>query len=815
MTHRDDSPLQILQIYRERIRPFLQQHQVGGIESLDRQAELLKQAQQHPQQVRVGFFGEAQVGKSSLINAVAGRPVLPAGGIGPLTARATSVVHADEDQINVCYHDRHTLNQLAFDMARYLESIGELPKWHPSVAGAVQAAAGDALAPWDGEAGDASDQHEARTKGDDMLLKAKRMLGIERDLPKPSGLLLVEAMRSVVDASAAVTEPFPPLIESRIAELRALVDTQESLNASALGGAGPFNTALKERAAGWRSPMIADLQLALSAPSLQGLSLVDLPGIGTVADPGALAAKEFVEGEGHALVIVFRNSGLTQAIADLLEQTGVITRILFDGTDGHRPIRLLLVVTHLDDVAKNRWADLWQKEGEQSDRNVLFRDLAREMQDTLRAQVQGALLESEAIADLLGDQRQARQKAVNRLCSSMKVICVSSPEYLSLTGQTPINNWLTDVEATGIPALRAALQQMAQEATQSQALDVQRSAEDLHWMLQQHLAILHQNLSEGMGAATEEAKRFRAELEQHLVPLREQMLKQHGDALGLLRWGLPERIDVICCDALCQGQQRLQRLIKKHRKDQTPKTLWMALQRRGGVWQERSINYPGDLTLAMVDAIAALWEPRIIAAVRKEIADLVDFDVKLVEQLFQAATALNANIVAKSQIKTQKKMLKKSSGAALTWTGEQVDGLRRTVQEKLRKGVERPIEEACMEVRSLGELKGHEGKATILDAFEEGGRRALQEARKTAETVLREQYNALLSLLEKGYLKHHDPLTTTFGNLTDEMARRTQLKDRHERESILAEIDALILELDLLGQGPVQPDAEAEAALFL
>src|SRR3954470_4778802 len=124
----ESSAKALLQAYREHVRPFFEEQQLPGNEALDRQAELLEQALQRPIQVHVGFVGEAQVGKSTLINAVVDRAALPAGGIGPLTARATSVTYTEEDVMTVRYHGKRALNRLIFAMTRYLEILGEVPK---------------------------------------------------------------------------------------------------------------------------------------------------------------------------------------------------------------------------------------------------------------------------------------------------------------------------------------------------------------------------------------------------------------------------------------------------------------------------------------------------------------------------------------------------------------------------------------------------------------------------------------------------------------------------------------------------------------
>ena len=84
-------------------------------------------------------------------------------------------------------------------------------------------------------------------------------------------------------------------------------------------------------------------------------SSLDLPGVGVVGDPAARVAEEFIAKEADAVVIVMRNSGLTEQVADLLEKTGIISRLLWSAESQRQSVSVIVAVTHLDDVAKDTW----------------------------------------------------------------------------------------------------------------------------------------------------------------------------------------------------------------------------------------------------------------------------------------------------------------------------------------------------------------------------------------------------------------------------------------------------------------------------
>src|SRR5438034_2921868 len=121
--------------YRQRVRPLLAEVATELIPEFDRHLERVEAlAAAVDDEVAVCFLGPSSVGKSTLINALVagdGR-VLPQGGIGPLTALATSVHFADDPYFEVRYQPRWRLNRLRFALEaeheRMLRSAGsEVP----------------------------------------------------------------------------------------------------------------------------------------------------------------------------------------------------------------------------------------------------------------------------------------------------------------------------------------------------------------------------------------------------------------------------------------------------------------------------------------------------------------------------------------------------------------------------------------------------------------------------------------------------------------------------------------------------------------
>ena len=115
----------LLAWYDQYARPFLATHGNDRTASLDNDRDRLKRLLQQRDSITVCFVGNSGVGKSTLINAIAAgeKQVLPAGGIGPLTALATEIHFSATPSFSVVYHKRGKLMQLGFALERRLERL--------------------------------------------------------------------------------------------------------------------------------------------------------------------------------------------------------------------------------------------------------------------------------------------------------------------------------------------------------------------------------------------------------------------------------------------------------------------------------------------------------------------------------------------------------------------------------------------------------------------------------------------------------------------------------------------------------------------
>jgi hypothetical protein len=790
----------VLGLYRERVHPFLKEHGVTNFDSLERGAELIRESLQRKKNLTIGFLGEAQVGKSTLINALLGKPVLPSGGIGPLTAQATRVEYGAENSFEVTYHSRQQLDKVRFTIEGFLRRSGQLSQAAPS-----------ADSPPEGEKGatpsqplfeadeDEPPSPEMPTRKEQHCLNQAKLMflgAVRGDEPEATPLLLLEALRATLGQTPM--EPASDLARfaDRINEIQQKLGQHEHVTQTSLDSADDFDWQLWLRAADWMAPLVSRLRVRLSSGFVEQLALVDLPGVGILGDPAGDIAGSFVRSEGDALVLVFRNSGFTESVAKLLEETGVITRLLFGGRDGQPSFYLAIVITGLDQVVRERLQRgvpgpkrLNQK---RQDPNQLFRELAEDMEGKLRQQLRDALCRTPAAIESKGaDLGKKRELIIEQLCQSIRIVCTSAPDYLAIHDGISDYQIVSDAESTGVPRLREELAALAREAEAQRQRAIQATIRDFKGLMSDHLRSVRELYAAGGGLASVNWERFREQIEAAARPLKEQMNASHAELLATLRKSLHERIDLLCAEAELHSLKRL-RSLKKHGEGLHFQSLNAAL-RRNGIWDKRSINYPKALTLAFVDTIAASWEERIVEAVREEVRNMADRDLKLVEHLCAFAQSHDERLVAEAHIDMQKKILRQNARNCIAWTKERLEQLRSRIHDTLHAAVSKPISAACQRAIKAGRNEGHGAMRGVLDAFEEGGSQALDAARTEAQKLLREPYNELIKELSGGYLKeHHDPIAAALDSLTSEEILRARRSDAQHRRRVFDDVDQLV-----------------------
>lgn len=726
---------EVLAFYDEEARASLEELLDERIKEIDLAAQSLRESLSTRPLIRVGFLGESQVGKSSIINALIGQRVLPSGGVGPLTAQKTALTHASSASFRVRYHGRQRLNAFRFALERYFE-------WLREIEAATEAADEPSFEThvFDTNPEEDKDARLERNRvGGYLVAQARLMLGLTHDTEVSNTELLSLVRALAAKDESAIEWPTNPELRERIANIRRLCDTTEEIDEG--GDVARFHDELELRAAGWMSPLIAELRVSLDAPILKKIELLDLPGVGVVGDPAARVAEEFIAKEADAVVIVMRNSGLTEQVADLLEKTGIISRLLWSAESQRQSVSVIVAVTHLDDVAK----DTWRRRALEArrmgklppDRGEVFRELAEPMVANVKRQLTQALMDSGELEDLTPEQREKREKVIRALAERMTVHCVAAPDYLAIREGFADDSFLRTEEATNIPRLANVLVGLSQPLMDERRQRLQESRAAFVSLLS---AILTQEefRHRFRQHRASDAENFRKACELVAEPLKIEAERVRQAFHGVLDDGLRNASTFVANEAAEHANKRLSRL-KTSGARLSWQTLNAALVRGGSFRGKRNtVDYPGSLTRAFVDVIASNWEPRIVKRAQKAHDDLGEAEAKLVEMLVERASELAGSEDEAAALRGLREQVRRKGRATSAWTQTELQKLTEAVRVELLATVAPIFEKACLEARRAGANRGRGASARMLAVLDVAGRKAIDEAGQRVTTVIDE-----------------------------------------------------------------------------
>ncbi len=377
--------------YASWLRRFLEEYAPEGVAQLDNEHERLQRLLAQDPETVVCFVGASGIGKSTLLNAiVAGDQTLaPSGGVGPLTALATEVRYSKVAKLHAEYQPKQRLWRVA--SALYFQIERNRKAQSSGAASVVDHSDADI----DLDAQNISDPENAGSSRamDEIIRVARLMVVGDQNADRP--------IEYLADALAIACSNKPRCNTAPVAEdavrieriAAALVLAEKNQPVERYDASSPqFREALKEHAAGFLSPLIRRVEIGWPAGLLQsGLVLVDLPGVGVAGDVYKSETQRFVREKARAVVLVVNRAGLTESVMDLLKTTGYWDRLVLASDDPEAdPCSLVLVVTHVDDLATQEWRDLDpDANGRRSkSKTQIFADLQTKLKESLGNQLQ-------------------------------------------------------------------------------------------------------------------------------------------------------------------------------------------------------------------------------------------------------------------------------------------------------------------------------------------------------------------------------------------------------------------------------------------
>ena len=792
--------------YLKHIRPLLEQVAPDRVEQLDANLDRIRRlSQQRTEEWTVCLVGDAGVGKSTLLNAlVAGHHMLlPQGGIGPLTAQATSIRYAEQPAFHAHYHGADRLGKLLFALEshdkaakrRHEASSADTDNEATTVEEAARRHISEELQ--DDESGQRISEYQKQ---------ARLML-----MGSPNGDLdleyLIDGLRTCLDRKPLFGRALSPEDTARVDHIRRALALAKQKTAHDCKSASTldleFLGALREHATGCLAPMIRQLDVVWPAKFLQdGLVLVDLPGLGVKGDIYKEVTQQFIRDRARAVLMVVDRSGLKESSIDLLRNSGFFARLLhgLDSPDTD-PVQLLIAVARVDGVAEDAWAEERAlKPGQARRFREHFEEACRAARSLVRDQMcdlLGAMVER-------GDARlrRDRERVVARVLEQLQVHPLSAPEYRKLLADDEeVRSLLKSPEDSYVPQLASSLQELAAQRRTALEHSHQQAVADFRLVLLADLALMGEQW--GDQRAAEEAERLRKELEQRIAPLQLELEHRRGAFREFLRVGLPDCIRSRLKEAETAARDEMNAYLA--RLGDAPWMTVRAAVRRGGAFNgARNIDIAGELSNLLDEQIGAIWAKSILSELRKRTKEMADDSTAMIDQIVAWAKAQEARVNPKL-VEALRDQMRADAKSLATVGKEAIDDLQGRVQKRLHGHIDKHVQTSCESFMASKGSRGTGVKVRMLDFFRDLVPLAIQAAHKPAEGILLRNFSQVEEEITKVYkTRHADPLNHAMSQLVSSHEERVLRSQR--RKAVLAQLT------EVLEHNPYPPQSGAAAS---
>jgi len=754
---------------KEGLREFLVEHAPDRVELLDaglKRIETLESLRKEP--LPVCFLGGAGVGKSTLLNAVVGgtRSLLPAGGVGPLTALATRIAFAEKPFFEARYHGGDKVNQVLFALERAFTSDDA-------------AATKDGVAAAPEPTGTGSDKRTAYTQLAALLIRGDQFKN--QDVP-----YLMDGLRRVLGAEPrwnATLEPEDLRRVERLSEVLASPDRTRRVELTQ-GAEGAFYRELHEHAAGSLAPVIRELEVGYNSPILEnGLVLVDLPGVGVANDEYQEVTAEWIR-KARAVVLVVDRAGFTKASADMLKETTFLNSLLHDSPDELDPARLVVVATKLDQPAleeRQRIKDL--DPGSAQPFVYYFEDVCRRAIEVMRNQVETQLVSF--VEDGSSTTREARDEVVKRVVAGLSVHPLSATEYRALLlADEDAPRRLKRIEESGIPAFQESLRSMA--ASRLGKFEERLKAQEELWLAQARSAVeLVVAKWEEDDRAEEEAQRLKQELETFSGVLRTELANREGAFRNFLTETMPSLIEAEVGRASMEAEKAIRSRLRKYRNIHW-RTLQAAIRRGGTFHGSKKVELPVELTLEFEEPLAVVWSKKLLVELRRRTKMMGEDHVQLVEPIVGWAHSQGAWVKPRMVEALHEDL--KASTADLGQVGrDAIDDLKETVKRELYKHVEKAVRNRCEAFVKSGEAEGAGVHKRMIEFLDENlGPVVVEVAAPKAKDVLLRNYDKVCNDIRAVFRQRANPIQMAVSALVDSHEDHVRRSDAQRRKAVLA-----------------------------
>jgi len=780
--------------FQDKARAAIEATTPEALGPLDSDRDRLVRLLNQPKTITICFLGHSGVGKSTLLNALAAedRQVLPAGGIGPLTAMATEVRYSDQAFFEATYHPRHHLTRVGFALEQRLKKANE-EKLDDSMRTAMDQeldpeTRDDVLAEL--ENGNDSSGDAGGNSTDGYIKQAKQIVTGDQ-FSSTSLEYLVDALRIACDLIPLSGLTLGTDDAVRIERVRAalkLTKENHSYKRVLDGDNSDFLAELNIHASGFLAPLISTIRVGWPSQLLQsGIILVDLPGVGIAQDSYRQITKNYVRDRARAIVLVVDRAGPTQDSVELLRTSGYWDRLVgaTDDPDSD-PADMIIAVTKVDDVTTEHWRNLGTEN--RPKKSAVYADLVQQFKTKMRVQIGDQLQRFGSTSNEIVND--ARTQARTRLLDSLEIHPVSAPEFRKiLLDDEEDKPFLKDIFESGIPGLGDSLEILAAREIASRERQIEEVFRRFCGGIISAFKLCKSRL-EIADPVTHETERIARELEDVARPKREERHLRVGAFREFLEGTARTKIRELVLEARQVAQEEIQDYLSSLR-DAHWATLRAAVRRGGAFVGRRAINLPVDIADRFQEPLAAVWSQKLLKDIRKRTSELAADMSRMVVDICNWAEATDAGVKTEL-LEDQKKRIADRVAVMKEVGKEAVDELREVVKGRLSTVTQKPIRDACKTFVTQGDDIGPGVKRRILELFDSLAKECATAAQRPAIEVLTQNFEKVRVEINDAFGSWGDPIQETIDIIVKRRTERLKGLDQEERTRTLHEIEALL-----------------------
>lgn len=784
--------------YENAVKPFLLKYSAERVPALDNDYSRIKRISAEPEELTVCFIGMSNVGKSTLLNAIAAGEltILPAGGIGPLTAQATVVGYSNKPKFKVSYHSSGVLWRVVFGLQKRLEKerkdSGELKDFGPddlseNLPDDVQKAVIEIATKNNDESG------ENNSDAIDAYLKQGRLIITGSQFGKESLAYIVDGLRMSLGKPPKWGETIKLDDIERINQvLKIYSGNKSNLSYERLEDAdmNDFRHDLENHAAGFLAPLIKQIEVGWPSDFLKNnIRLVDLPGVGVANDSYRDVTRDFVRDKAKAIIVVAERSGLTESTIELLKTSGYWDRLVGAADDPESdPCAMLIAITRVDDISQTEWSNLASTEEKPRPKKYeVFQEKILQFKSRMQDQ----------FADQLGkmslsdnpDIQGARNQAKNTLLNNLQVFPLSAPEYRKiLVNDEDDKSFLKTPEQSGVPALMESLITLSNRESSKRIEQLTIVADRFSANLYNELEIIKEKWTD-VGRASEEVARLQKLLDQFIAPKRKEYDLRRGSFREFLDQTVPEKIEKLILEATQSASVEVSEYL-----DSLKNAHWATLRAavvHGGTYygSSRWINLPDDIASFFQEPMAAVWGQKLLKDIRKRTSELTEDLTSIVTEIYEWAKYNGGASLNKRLLSAQHQRVIAHADQMRAVGKEAVDELRNTVKTRLLETIRGPIKKACEKFVDDGDARGPGVKSRILELFDKLAIDATRDAKIPATKILKKNYEEVREEITKVFNEWGDPLEEVVNAIISKHEKKIEESNAAVRQEVIKALE--------------------------